>query len=556
VFIPTVSGNWSFFFRTRQRGVVYLNPNGTDPAGKMEILRESTGNTPLNWDRFTSPPQSLRAGHAYYIEALYKEGDSAGDFIKVAARLAGTGFPSPVDTPDTVVDTTNSISGAFIGYPLAPRDLGGPLTLVQDLHDLTVQENHFATFAPQVSNPSGLPVFYKWFRDGVEIPGAIGPSYSLQAMSADSGATFQVQVAKIGVVTNSQTVTLTVVPDNAGPVLLSAKTDDTFQRIVLTWDEPVLLDSAAELGNYIILDPMGNQVFASSVDYNGSNVVLHVSSLQPNTTYSLEIDFQSDELSNFTLPVGSPVVDPNGIVVNLRTFVITPGLTRFQAYLGLPATGTIDEFVASPAYPDGANFGFYTNVLYWPQSAPNLDQYAMRFTGYFVASESGTHHFDPAHDDDARLRVYAGEDQGGPFTELAEVGTSAFGDGLTVDVDLLAGNKYYYELIVRELAGGDYAGLAVMMPSGAVSSPIAGQYLAAATDPGSGTPAAPQLTARRSNGNLVITWPGSSTGFTLETAPTLPSANWNTVSSTVVNGENTAIIPIPASGNAFYRLRQ
>lgn len=90
VFIPPVSGNWVFYARTRQLGVVNLNPNGTSEAGKVEILRQSTENAPYNWDRLTSSPFALRAGRAYFIEGLYK-GAVGPDYIKVAARLAGTG---------------------------------------------------------------------------------------------------------------------------------------------------------------------------------------------------------------------------------------------------------------------------------------------------------------------------------------------------------------------------------------------------------------------------------------------------------------------------------
>ena len=557
VFIPPVSGDWAFFARTRQLGVLNLNPNGTDEAGKVEILRQSTENAPYNWDRLTSSLFPLRAGKAYYIEGLYK-GAVAPAFLKVAARLAGTGVPMPVDSPDTEVDP-NSLAGAPIAFPLAPRNLGGALTLVQDVHNVTAEENHLGTFAVQVSDPSGLPIFYQWFRDGAAIPGANGPSYTLRATAADDGASFRVQIAKIGATINSQSATLSVIADTTGPVLLKIAGDDTFGRIFLTWNEDMFVDPAQETGSYQILGPNMTEIPVTLATLvNGSNVVLTLADrLQPNTTYTVEMAFQADAAGNPTLKVGNPAIDTeHGVVANLQSFVITPGLTHFQAYLGLPTGGTLDEFVASAVYPDGATFGFYTNVLNWPQSVPNFDQYAMRFTGLFVAPESGIHRFDPAHDDDARLRIYASDDPNDTFMELTEAGTSMFDADLTLDVDMVAGHRYYYEFIVRELAGADYAGLEVTLPSGGVSVPIAAQYLEAATEPQSSNPMSPQITAYRNNGNLVITWPGSFTTFVLETAPTIPSATWTPVSSMVVNGQNTATIPIPASGNAFFRLRQ
>src|SRR6185295_11746909 len=164
VFIPPVSGDWRFFTRMPVFGVVYLNPNGTDEAGKEEILRQSTQNPPYNWDRLQSSLYQLRAGRAYYIEGLYKA-VSGVDYFKVAARLASDGIPTPVDTPDTQVDA-NSLAGAAIVFPLAPRNLGGTLTIAQDLGDQTVENFHPVTFSVTLNNPSGLPIFYQWYRDG------------------------------------------------------------------------------------------------------------------------------------------------------------------------------------------------------------------------------------------------------------------------------------------------------------------------------------------------------------------------------------------------------
>src|SRR5206468_10313092 len=129
------------------------------------------------------------------------------------------------------------VMGAAIGAPLAPRDLGGSLAIVQQPADLTLEENHIATFAVQVSNPFNLPVSYQWSRSGSPIPGATGPSYSFQVTSGDSGATFSVQAAKIGSATNSRTASLTVQPDTHPPHLLSVSSSYTnLTTLVLRFD--------------------------------------------------------------------------------------------------------------------------------------------------------------------------------------------------------------------------------------------------------------------------------------------------------------------------------
>jgi hypothetical protein len=66
----------------------------------------------------------------------------------------------------------------------------------------------------------------------------------------------------------------------------------------------------------------------------------------------------------------------------------------------------------------------------------------------------------------------------------------------------------------------------------------------------------PKLTVAATGGNLVITWPSSSTGFSLKTSSTLGTgASWGAVSQTpIIVGSNYQVtIPI-GTGTAFYRL--
>lgn len=68
----------------------------------------------------------------------------------------------------------------------------------------------------------------------------------------------------------------------------------------------------------------------------------------------------------------------------------------------------------------------------------------------------------------------------------------------------------------------------------------------------------PPLTATRQGSNLIVTWPGSATGYTPESTPTLGTgASWTTVpgTPTLVNGQYQITVPIGAA-NQFIRLKK
>jgi hypothetical protein len=402
------------------------------------------------YDRWTNTLNLVQGTNTYAVE-VHQTGNNSSDLVFAARLMAILATP--------IVITQHPAGGTIdqgLGVNLAVTVTG--------------------------SNPR-----YQWYKD-TNSPVAItgGTNRMLvftNAQIADTGDYFAIVTNMISAAT-SQVAHIEVVPDTNGPVLLKISSDDTFRRIVLTWNEPVAEGPAIEGSSYVIFDSMASQVFVDSVVWNGSNVVLNVPMLAVDADYSIEIDYQTDLVGNYTLPVGTPDFDLNGVETNLHTWVYTPGLTLFQAYLGLPAGQNIGQFTAMPIYPNSPTFAFFTNVVNWPQTAnPNVEQYAMRFSGLFLAAEDGIHKFNPAHDDDVRLRFYPGADATGVPQEMSGACCSGLLDGGTLDVQMVAGQRYYYELIVREFGGGDYAGISVITPANLTISPITPQYLAIAYDP-------------------------------------------------------------------------
>lgn len=368
VFIPPVSGSWIFFARTRNLGLVKLNPNGTDPAGAIEILRQSTENAPFNWDRLSSSVYALRAGRPYYIEGLYK-GATGPDYLKVAARLAGTGVPTPVDTLDTQVDA-NSMTGGYIGSPLAPKNLGGALSIVQDLANVTAEENNPVTFSIQLTNPSKLPLQFQWYRDGAEILGANGATYTINpTIAADNGATFSVRVAKVGSVVNSRTAILNVVPDVTGPRALDANNSFATPRfITVRFNEPLFLNDAQESFNYSITDLV---TIGATLQPDRTTVLVEMfSELTAGQNYQLKIENVTDLVGLTISPnptflplTGASDLPKLAIVLNHDYVDITWPITSTAFVLeqanelsSLPGGTAWSDAGVTPSIVDGRNF--------------------------------------------------------------------------------------------------------------------------------------------------------------------------------------------------------
>ena len=208
-----------------------------------------------------------------------------------AELMTGTFVDTSVDlTPSGLVTfrhgafvTTAQISG-FTGirvnqYEFAARTGGAAEDCwIDDVHindfsmsgpsigsqpsDVTAPENTTATFA--VSGVDGIvPIAYQWFRNGVAIPGANGPSYSLSPVSADNGSKFSVRLANDCGTVTSQEATLTVV---IAPIVLSTSSRGNCHAIYVTYNKAVQLD-----GTYGLVCSNGTPVVLLNQDFNAGD---------------------------------------------------------------------------------------------------------------------------------------------------------------------------------------------------------------------------------------------------------------------------------------------
>ena len=164
------------------------------------------------------------------------------------------------------------------------------------------------------------------------------------------------------------------------------------------------------------------------------------------------------------------------------------GSTRREWWTGLPGS-TLTDLTNAPAYPaQPTGTALVTGTLEGPRDWGS--NYGDRLRGYLHPPVSGNYDFWLAGDDATQFRLSTDEDPRNAQTLLTvaqSTGYRGFDDYVAASqraqsVALVAGRKYYFEVIRKEEGGGDHVAVAWSIPAGP-SMPrearkvIAGQYL-------------------------------------------------------------------------------
>jgi hypothetical protein len=169
------------------------------------------------------------------------------------------------------------------------KNSGPPVFLVQP-QSQTVTEGRSVTFQVE---PDGTPPYgYQWFRDGVELVGNTGPTYSIVAVDSGlNGARFSCRLSGAEGSLLSVEAVLTVEVDTAGPRLLRAQGSEDYEHVTLTFDEPVGVGGAQAAADYSI---PGLVVVAAQLLSNGVTVVLTTSPQVPDNYYLVTVQNVKD----------------------------------------------------------------------------------------------------------------------------------------------------------------------------------------------------------------------------------------------------------------------
>lgn len=357
---------------------------------------------------------------------------------------------------------------------------GLPAKIDQAPADLTVVEGQAAAFA--VTASGSQPLSFQW-------QASTDAGASFGAIAGETNATYAIPVAhpsadnqkKIRVVVsnaigseNSAAATLTVTPDKGAPTVVFAGTLGNPSALVVEFSEGVNPAAAATLANYSL--PGVVLTKASLVAPN--KVLLEAgASISPGTLTVRDVVDQADARN---------VLSPNPTTMALDTQV--HGVTM-SIYAGLPNDnpGTLLDLTGSAAFPNSPSSVQYLATLETPANI--ADNYGAWLRGYLVPPSSGDYTFYLASDDAGEfyLDPVAGDSNSGNLVLMSSC-YSAVGsrDWLNANVTaspattLAAGQRYYFEAMLKEIAGLDYLAVTWVKSGAAVQAlqaPIDGRYL-------------------------------------------------------------------------------
>ncbi len=203
---------------------------------------------------------------------------------------------------------------ALIVNPIPPA----PLSITAQPQNLVVNESQPANLTVGVQ---GAPAYYRWYKDGVIIPGATLNPYNISVTTTnDAGNYFVVVSNSINSVTSS-VVTVTVIPDTNAPVLLEADGTTALTNVLVSFSERVTTATATNVNNYRITNTVSGALLtiSSATLVDGTNVLLATAARTPGQNYILVVNRLQD-------------LGPRSNVISTNSSIPVRSLVRLVAF--------------------------------------------------------------------------------------------------------------------------------------------------------------------------------------------------------------------------------
>ena len=482
---PQESGDYDFMLRSDDAGQLWLSTDDTE-AGLTLIAEEAACCGPFEEPgvspRTTASPVSLVAGRRYAVRALLKEG-GGGDYLQVAWRKVGDSTPAALLTP---------IPAAYFSAVFPER---GVITVTAQPQSLTAPRNGTITLSANATSALS-PLLIQWQKNGVAIPGLTGPSVAYGPLTlADNGARFRAVISAPGATATTAEAVLTVIDDTTPPALASAVASDTFNTITVSFTEAVTPASAGAAANY----SLDKGLTISGVEIlSPTRVRLTTGPQAQATAYTLSISNIIDTAGLASAP---------GTSTAFTSFQVLKGGLKFEAWRGLGGTA-IANLTEAPQYQELPDVTGYVTSANTRSIFPDdtNENFGARLSGWLVPTETGSYDFMLSSDDAGQLWLSTDDSPDnlamiaeelaccGPFEEpgVSEATTAT-------PIDLVANQRYFFQVLYKEGGGGDYAQVAWRntldtTPAGQLS-PIPGSFFEIIAAPGTLTPPAASFAA-------------------------------------------------------------
>ncbi|MBI2949937.1 MAG: hypothetical protein HYY23_20075 [Verrucomicrobia bacterium] len=552
---PSETASYIFFLAADDNAELWLSSD--DKVANLQLIAaEPEWNGERQWvvnDRRPGCPTAcenrskgirLEAGKRYYVEAVWKEG-GGGDNCAVTMIKEGETLPA---------NGSPALSGGLISGQADA--VGSSVSITQQPQNATTSENTTATFT--VAATSASPYFttpvYQWYKSGIAIRGANSASYTTALLKkADSGAKYKCLVAMPGVSATSSEVTLTVNDDTTPPAIVKVTGSDSFNRVTVEFSEPVTAATAGTAGNYTIA---GLTVSSVSV-LSDTKVRLTTGKQAENTDYTLTVANIQDTATGKANVIAAPAN-----ARKFKSFVLTPGVMKWESYRGIPGNA-VSDLTGAPKFANGQPDEVRTVNLF--EGPTNYDDaYGARIFGFITPEKAGKYQFLMSTDDNGELWLSTDDTAANKALITSEPQWGAVRSWTSADrrpgcpdacenrsafISLQAGKRYYAELLYKEGGGGDNGAVTWRLEGDPLpregSDPLKGNLIAWYAEPAE--PVGAKLAASRDGANIKIEWAGAGA---LESADDVTGA-W----SAVANAKSP--FTAPTTGNRkFYRLRQ
>ena len=342
---PTVTTNYVFYIRASDQADLFLSTddttnnlvriaadfrNGPNLFFGSENVGTQAGNE-------YSTPIPLIAGTKYAVQAHVKT-SSGQNLLQVAWRM-DSGFQDLPANDQNLSDRLTPIPASVLSTPALPlgtvsisqQPTASPASTASANSKVTLSVGITAT-----TNTGAGQLVIQWQRNGINIDGATGPTYTTPYLTAaDNGAQYGVVASVPGASATSSTVTLTVNPDATTPTVLGASSDDIMHSVTVQFSEPVDPVTALNPANYSIPGlTVSSAAFA--LDTNLVNTPTHdavkltTSTQADNTAYTVTVTGVTDTAAH---TIGG------GNKASFTSFGYAPGFGKFEYFEDLTYFG-------------------------------------------------------------------------------------------------------------------------------------------------------------------------------------------------------------------------